>query len=168
MRLLSTVEGPENWSHLIVYCLFFFLSSPIIHSYAYIPSFIKGPKPEQRNLQVWELALWDPSILSRNLFWYIVFVVLFCPVFLIGVYGIFPPEGSKSWQYPWFFFVDIVCLCAVGSRLLKCWLWRPWTRTISISLYHSQSSSLLKSTLWYLYTKLMSRSVKNAIQHAWQ
>ncbi|KAG0054720.1 hypothetical protein BGZ83_010615 [Gryganskiella cystojenkinii] len=34
----------------------------------YIPSFIKGSRPEERSLQVWEMSLWDPSVLSRNLF----------------------------------------------------------------------------------------------------
>ncbi|KAG0274000.1 hypothetical protein BGZ95_010191 [Linnemannia exigua] len=30
-----------------------------------------GPKPEENKRQVWELSLWNPSILSRNLFcWY--------------------------------------------------------------------------------------------------
>ncbi|KAF9132041.1 hypothetical protein BGW39_000900 [Mortierella sp. 14UC] len=41
------------------------------HCYPFISIFMRGPKPEENKRQVWELSLWNPSILSRNLFcWY--------------------------------------------------------------------------------------------------
>ncbi|KAF8933991.1 Nuclear rim protein 1 [Dissophora ornata] len=39
--------------------------------YPFIAPFIKGSKPQEVKLQVWQMSLWNPSILSRNLFcWY--------------------------------------------------------------------------------------------------
>ncbi|KAG9070069.1 hypothetical protein KI688_009400 [Linnemannia hyalina] len=39
--------------------------------YPFISIFMRGPKPEENKRQVWELSLWNPSILGRNLFcWY--------------------------------------------------------------------------------------------------
>ncbi|KAF9099552.1 hypothetical protein BGX23_001193 [Mortierella sp. AD031] len=41
------------------------------HIYPFISIFMRGPKPQENKRQVWELSLWNPSILSRNLFcWY--------------------------------------------------------------------------------------------------
>ncbi|KAK5822639.1 hypothetical protein F5H01DRAFT_336174 [Linnemannia elongata] len=39
--------------------------------YPFISIFMRGPKPEENKRHVWQLSLWNPSILSRNLFcWY--------------------------------------------------------------------------------------------------
>ncbi|KAF9981128.1 hypothetical protein BGZ75_007611 [Mortierella antarctica] len=40
-------------------------------SYPYISPFIRGAKPQENKRQIWELSVWNPSILCRNLFcWY--------------------------------------------------------------------------------------------------
>ncbi|KAF9110747.1 hypothetical protein BGX27_005922 [Mortierella sp. AM989] len=39
--------------------------------YPFISPFMRGPKPQENKRHVWEMSVWDPSILSRNLFcWY--------------------------------------------------------------------------------------------------
>ncbi|CAO3567302.1 unnamed protein product [Mortierella alpina] len=39
--------------------------------YPYISPFIRGAKPQENRRQIWELSVWNPSILCRNLFcWY--------------------------------------------------------------------------------------------------
>ncbi|KAF9569909.1 hypothetical protein EC968_002434 [Mortierella alpina] len=39
--------------------------------YPYISPFIRGGKPQENKRQIWELSVWNPSILCRNLFcWY--------------------------------------------------------------------------------------------------
>ncbi|GJJ73301.1 hypothetical protein EMPS_05659 [Entomortierella parvispora] len=60
--------------------------------YPFIPSFLVGPKPEQRNLQVWEMALWNPSILSRNIFcWFSPAQVLILTVMDADSFYVFAP-----------------------------------------------------------------------------
>ncbi|KAG0363584.1 hypothetical protein BC939DRAFT_457541 [Gamsiella multidivaricata] len=60
--------------------------------YPFIAPFMKGPKPQEHRRHVWEMSLWNPSILSRNLFcWYSPAQVLILSVMNTDNFYIFFP-----------------------------------------------------------------------------
>ncbi|KAF9187095.1 hypothetical protein BGZ51_001545 [Haplosporangium sp. Z 767] len=61
VNMVEIQQNESHWSHKF----------PGRLLYPYISFFIRGRKPEEHKRQVWEMALWNPSILQRNLFcWY--------------------------------------------------------------------------------------------------
>ncbi|KAG0377914.1 hypothetical protein BGX24_005201 [Mortierella sp. AD032] len=61
VKMVEFQQDESHWS----------FKFPGKYIYPFISIFMRGPKPEENKRQVWELSLWNPSILSRNLFcWY--------------------------------------------------------------------------------------------------
>ncbi|KAF9903104.1 hypothetical protein EC991_004231 [Linnemannia zychae] len=61
VKMVDFQQDESHWS----------FKFPGKYIYPFISIFMRGPKPEENKRQVWELSLWNPSILSRNLFcWY--------------------------------------------------------------------------------------------------
>ncbi|KAF9896861.1 hypothetical protein BX616_006623 [Lobosporangium transversale] len=61
VKMVEVQQDEAHWS----------FKFPGKYIYPFISPFMKGSKPQDNKRQVWEMSVWNPSILSRNLFcWY--------------------------------------------------------------------------------------------------